>query len=420
MRKKLIITAALFALIGFLVIVGTVVFKNVAKLQHLKLQTTAMPLSQKLSLDKNINLVLLDSIAQDDLTNIKIALSKGADVNYLTDTDWLFVNNERRGVVMDGNGKPHPLPVKYTSMSEEEWSQEVNRLMEDRNKNEEELKLIVTGETGPDLMGKTIVLLDKKSNPLILASKLGYAEIVAYLLKNGAVYSDEVLREALYANKIEVVAELLKEPRNLNTNFTNNSSPLMVAVEENNIDMAKLLMEKGALVGYNSSAVFNLAMRLNNANMIKLFLTQQPISSIWKEDQAIISWVVYNNPLEDKYVTDVMKINTDNRIEVLQVLLEKGADINETSSKYRDSALVQAIGDNRVENLVNIIFFLIDHGANVNEITSRLSNGTLGWGSSRLTVLDFTRALKKSMPEKKDVYEKIENKLREKGARSGY
>lgn len=319
-----------------------------------------------LYLEKDGDLLLLDGIASNDIKMVEEALQKGIDINYKTKEHWIFVDGKRRRVVSDFNGQLRPLPEKYTFMSDEEIAQKQLQYMQSGEKNEEiseEVKNFFWGESKTDLEGKKVLDFEEGGSPLELASKLGYFQMVRYLLENSAFYSERALFLAVKEKHIEVVQELLKQKRNLNILFWN-KSPLSISVENNDKEMVMFLVENGAEISFSLGKdapnidAFDVAMRHYNTNIVELLLEYKSLKELWKRKKPPLHWVINNNPLDDQYITEFFEKNKDSRIDMLSLLLEKGADINEI---YRGKTpLMEAMTLWNDEERAEIIQFLTD------------------------------------------------------------
>ena len=89
-----------------------------------------------------------------------------------------------------------------------------------------------------------------KQSPLFLASYLGDIKIVERLLKEGAKYKkgekDRLLCRAAYWGFADIVSLLLKNGANLEARTECGETPLLLAVINNQYDIANFLLKKGA------------------------------------------------------------------------------------------------------------------------------------------------------------------------------
>lgn len=388
-----------------------------------ELQVLEQPKNTHTYLEKKLDLLLLDAIANNDFQTVKKTIKDGADVNYKTKQNWIFVDNERRKVVGDFNGYHHPLPEKYTFMSDEEIAEIQLKYIQSKGKSNDlpdEARKLFQGEQKVDLEGKSILHFSENGSPLELASKFGYSEIVKFLLSSGAVYSEEALFIAVRGHHLEVLKELLSEKRELNVLSWSNS-PLSIAAANSDVEIAKFLIDNGADIDFSlgdnapNINAFDVAMRHYNADIIELFLRYKTLDELWKREKSLIFWIIDTNPLNDPYVTEYFGKSEDNRVDVLHILLNHGLSL----SSIGDSPLVHAIIDFNVDEQIDIIEFLVQNGADVNEMTH--PHGP-GWSSTgEIKVLDLVNQLISRYPEDDDnTYIRIKDILEKNGATSFY
>ena len=163
------------------------------------------------------------------------------------------------------------------------------------------------------------------------------------LLERGIVKGDKQL--------VEIV---IKQGGNLNIKNSWGNTPLICAVDENKLEIAKLLLDGGADVdqkGRNSNTPLMKAIDNNNAKMVKMLLEAKADVNL-KQDTFRMS------PLRNA----ISRPDTD--IEIIKLLLEGGADIEEDCGyNGKVTPLVKAIDYNRVE----IVKLLIEKGVDVNK-----------------------------------------------------
>ena len=131
------------------------------------------------------------------------------------------------------------------------------------------------------------------------------------------------------------------------THYTN-TTPLMIASSYGHYDIAKSLIDNGALVNLRASDGFNAlmeAVRTDNIDMAKLLINNNSDINIKNKDGKNMIILACENGNE----------------EMFNLLVENNADINEKSS-WGASALIYA----SEKGNINIMKYLIDNGLDVN------------------------------------------------------
>ncbi|MEI0509244.1 ankyrin repeat domain-containing protein [Brachyspira intermedia] len=167
-------------------------------------------------------------------------------------------------------------------------------------------------------------LLEKNKN------KTGVAEMIE-LINEGGINA---------ASKGELIIDDV-------THYTN-STPLMIASSYGHYDIAKALIDNGALVNLRADDGFNAlmeAVRTDNIKMAKLLIEHDSDINIKNKDGKNMIMIACENGNE----------------EMFNLLLENNADINEKSS-WGASALIYA----SEKGNINIMKYLIDNGIDVN------------------------------------------------------
>ena len=127
-----------------------------------------------------------------------------------------------------------------------------------------------------------------------------------------------------------------------------NSTPLMIASSYGHYDMAKALIDNGALVNLRADDGFNAlmeAVRTDNIEMAKLLINNNSDINIKNKDGKNMIMIACENGNE----------------EMFNLLVENNADIN-TKSSWGASALIYA----SEKGNINIMQYLIDNGIDVN------------------------------------------------------
>ena len=144
------------------------------------------------------------------------------------------------------------------------------------------------------------------------------------------------------------------------THYTN-STPLMIASSYGHYDIAKALIDNGALVNLRADDGFNAlmeAVRTDNIKMAKLLIEHDSDINIKNKDGKNMIMIACENGNE----------------EIFNLLLENNADINEKSS-WGASALIYA----SEKGNINIMQYLIDNGIDVNGKADENGDTPLLW-----------------------------------------
>jgi len=124
----------------------------------------------------------------------------------------------------------------------------------------------------------------KGSSPLLVASYIGNLEVAKILLEKGADINakndngETALHMASHENHQQIVELLLEQEKiNLEARSKKGSSPLLVAVYMGNLEIAKLLLEKGADINAkndNGETALHMASSRGHKQIEKLLLEQ--------------------------------------------------------------------------------------------------------------------------------------------------
>lgn len=149
-------------------------------------------------------------------------------------------------------------------------------------------------DIGCDVNHKT----HNNSTPLIYASIYGYNDIIDILLENNAninIINDEGFTALIYASRygyLYIVKKLLKNGATVNNVDVAGYSSLMYACKNGHLEIVELLLEKGANVNYKIGCFFNktnaetLATNYNRKEIIKL-LNSKKMENIKLDETSI-------------------------------------------------------------------------------------------------------------------------------------
>ena len=189
-----------------------------------------------------------------------------------------------------------------------------------------------------------------------------HTDCVAYLLEHGANINarDEESRTALShaveRKRLKTVQFLLEHGANMHYAQTV-GDPLHIAVQSGNIKITKLLLEHGAnpnlpVDTFCGNTVLESALIIGETKMLKILLDYgaNPNQIADDTEKTPIMVAVYFAPSE-----------------CVQILIEKGANVNATDV-YGRTALMCVAGFDDDDNKIAIARLLIEHGANVNAV----------------------------------------------------
>ncbi|MBM7558121.1 ankyrin repeat domain-containing protein [Halanaerobacter jeridensis] len=187
---------------------------------------------------------------------------------------------------------------------------------------------------------------------LMYAAKNGDVDMINKLIEEGAdvTAKDNMGRTALMMAVMnpEAVKLLIKKGANVNVKSDKGKTALMYAAAARNIKSIKILLANEA----NANA------RDNKGRTALDFAVLERDSRIVKREKKIAKMLIKNG-LKSK--TALFKSIDKERPEVVEILIEEGADVNVRTDDGR-TALMKAIGENNSE----IVKVLIKGGANVN------------------------------------------------------
>ncbi|KFX88718.1 hypothetical protein V490_07449 [Pseudogymnoascus sp. VKM F-3557] len=238
-----------------------------------------------------------------------------------------------------------------------------------------------------------------RESPLIKATRLGSTDIVQRLIQAGANvnydqqkkdYPRTALEAAIKKGSLQIVHDLLAAGANINgpifKDGISNRSPLEVAVDKNNTRIVTLLLSEGAKVDlYSESALpkstalgHALASWPQNEEIIQLLvragadvnrasqLHGMPLREArsFGSVQTLISAGANVNGTTPGGITALQSLITTNNIDIVQLLLNAGADANAPAprEKYGKTALQAAASQGKVP----IVGLLLRHGADPN------------------------------------------------------
>ncbi len=228
-----------------------------------------------------------------------------------------------------------------------EWEQQVSKMTKYQS-NEQLQDHSYRSIESTKILLEAGVDISAKNKALKSAAYGGYFESVEYLIENGADVNydeGEPLKNASQQGYSKTVKVLLKKGAS-----TNLKRALWMAVRSGRINTTKVLIAAGAGVNAPDFPLID-AVENGRVAMAELLL-----------DAGANIEVKYG---EDK-LTVLMLAEQKKDIDMIKLLLEKGADIN-AKNKYCETVLVNAIKrDDIFFKTEDIIKLLLDNGADVN------------------------------------------------------
>ena len=214
--------------------------------------------------------------------------------------------------------------------------------------------------------------------------------VVKWLIDNGAnvnkpdEYDDTPLIIACESGNKQVVEILLEADADVNNALTD-SNPLLIVCKSGRSDIVKILLEAGAdaNVVRNGNTPLSIACLYNRTDVVRLLLDYgaDVNETIYKgEDISILEYACsYSNKetvelllkhdtniSDDKLSSLLVVACKEGNLDVVKVLLDQGAKVNQTDNRGRLPLLMAC-----KENNLNVVRLLLERGANANIADSR-------------------------------------------------
>ena len=197
--------------------------------------------------------------------------------------------------------------------------------------------------------------------------------------------------EASKTGNLDRVRELLDSGVDIETKDEHDHTPLYNAVDNQNVEIVKLLIKRGANVnaqGYDYWSVFDIANYRVNDEIINLLIWTGKISHENIESGLVykklgvtekVEYAIRDNNLERvRQLLDIIPINykrtlvvafEDNQnIDIIRLLIEKGADVNNTD--IDGNTVLHKMLSNQI-NRIDIADLLIQNGFDINSLNER-------------------------------------------------
>ena len=212
--------------------------------------------------------------------------------------------------------------------------------------------------------------------------KIDNTDILKFLIDNGAEYSFSIY-VAVWLNDMKWLKKLIRQGYNINETYSEQLlSPLMLACESGNLDIATYLVENGADVNLKDSTGMNAlayCLYLPETTIAEYLITQGAdvdaandegtllIHAVKEENISFVKLLLKNNAYINKVSKEgfgpLFPALVNWNPELMQILIENGADINWQDADGR-SLLVYALFMDNYEAAQ----FLLLHGIDVDLI----------------------------------------------------
>ena len=157
-------------------------------------------------------------------------------------------------------------------------------------------------------------------------------------------------------SKIKLIKLLLDRGANVNSGSQDWQTPLYLAVESQDVHVAKLLLDRGANVNFEYSAPQGLlyqAIIRGDLEMTKLLL-DRGVKRSWRNQ--------YNeNKCVDNYLLGCLIVGHSENIELIQLLLDDGAELDLEMSKFNEFIDEISICDNFLDGSIDDLHEKIQH-----------------------------------------------------------
>ncbi len=184
------------------------------------------------------------------------------------------------------------------------------------------------------------------NSPLILASMVGFKDIIRMLINNGAIIDQQnnekqtALIAAVQSNNIDILEILISNGANINLQDNLGFTALIYAAKEGKADMVKTLLRNGAnpnITNYNITTALIYAAKNGHKEIVEMLLKAK----------------VNVNVINSYGVTALINAAINPHTEIIQMLINNGANVN-IQDHNGLTVLMYAIDKNH-ENIVDQI-----------------------------------------------------------------
>ncbi|TGO47458.1 hypothetical protein BOTNAR_0524g00050 [Botryotinia narcissicola] len=216
---------------------------------------------------------------------------------------------------------------------------------------------------------------DTGDTPLSVAVRYGHIEIMKVLIQHGADINatnnknDTPIFIAAYAGNTEVVRALLSRSPLPDLAIQSDSEWTALHAAFDNLEITRMLLEKSAaenLPKSKNNTPLHFAASYNEYGTFCLLLETDWGKSLSTESlSAAFRFAAYGGALD--ITKDLLRkdIDINAHVEIVQFLLQEGADVHKVSKMYNTPLLLAAQFNERGTEIVNL---LITHGSDVNTV----------------------------------------------------
>lgn len=241
----------------------------------------------------------------------------------------------------------------------------------------------------------------KKQTPLCLAAQKGFSQVVQLLLEHGAEPNNEdegkytPLHLASSKGYEHCVDLLLKAGAEVDATTRKGVTPLHYAVQVGHAAVVRLLIAAGAKVNCNRKPLLLIAADDGNAEVVRILLD----ANAAVDCKANIKAMLDKETEVSDGLTPLQLAASKAHPEVVELLLSRGANVNEVSSKSGWSALDFAVLNGHADCAVT----LLEHGATVTDNCKSIgrNNWTLVQHAANHGAKDVVRLLVQRLQEQR-------------------
>ncbi|KAJ7291164.1 ankyrin repeat-containing domain protein [Mycena rebaudengoi] len=226
----------------------------------------------------------------------------------------------------------------------------------------------------------------KAPSPLWVAAAANLQEIVQYLLDSGVsandgqIQDDSPLCTASVYGHLQTAKLLLENGANVNAEGGPARSALEAASARGHIDIVHLLLENGADINAGNNGALRAASEAGHTEAVRVLLEKganvdagngkdSPMQAASQNGRIDIVHLLFENGADVHIGNDsaLRAASESGHTEVVQALLRKGANANVTNNNGESLLImISAAQDIQAEQRLNIVHLLLENGADIN------------------------------------------------------